>query len=59
MNTPHEIAKQRAQAAAIADVDNGCICDSSRYSALPGSAWDDWYTMQYLDRLKEYNDKAT
>jgi hypothetical protein len=52
--TPHEMAKQKAQAAAISDLEKAKSCDSSRHFARPGSAWDTWYTEKYQAELEQH-----
>lgn len=47
MGTLRENTKRKAGEAAMADLNNGRPCDSRRYCARPGSAWDTWYTDQY------------
>lgn len=45
--SPRELAIHNAAKAGIADREAGLTPDSSRYDALPGSAWDEWYLQGY------------
>ncbi len=43
----HDTLEQRTMQRGRADALNGKPCQPSAYGALPGSAWETWYTRGY------------